>query len=588
MGRYMFSLHKNISKLTKPFKKSIWVSATKVSNYLLKDPVIDWLNIYYSKNGLNVNRRLRKHKRNPSFSQLPLFKNGNLFENLVYENLSNKFGGDFIKASGGIEDSDFKKTLELIDKRIPIIAQAFIKSEKLGLRGIADLLVRSDFINKITKIPVLTEDEIGMFYVVVDIKWSNMELCVDGKTIRNTGRFKAYKGQLLVYSTIMEEIQQIPFPKAYILSKSWSIDRKKHGYSCFDRLGVVDFKTSDYAYVERTADAINWVRNVSENGDGWSPLYPHIKEMCCNACNQDVQWDGVKTQIMKETKDITQVWNVTPEQRNTAFDKGVKKWDDKRCTPSVLGITGKITGDVISNILKVNKKSFKEGNVLIDKKVYWEKNPEYKDFFIDYETISEDLSELGDMNLYNNKTRGVFLFMIGVGYLDDNDNFSYKNFTCESLTNPEEKRIVIDFQTFVYGFGKKCRFFHWGHVEHTILNNVINLHSLQWNLTDIVFVDMLKALVNARFAVKGALNFKLKEVARALYSNGYITVTWKKDDHVIDGISAMSASINYYKKCIGTLDETIQYNKTDCEVLFEIVKFLNGLNVSSQPNKLCM
>jgi hypothetical protein len=125
--------------------------------------------------------------------------------------------------------------LPVLRKKTPIILQAYIKSEKLKLRGITDILVRSDYINRLTTNTLLKREEIKnengeLYYLVIDIKWSHMSLCVDGKTIRNEGRYKAYKGQLLIYNTILGEIQDYVPKYSYIMPKSWHIDRKKEGY----------------------------------------------------------------------------------------------------------------------------------------------------------------------------------------------------------------------------------------------------------------------------------------------------------------------------------------------------------------------
>lgn len=503
MGRYTLSKNKklssslvlNVSKITRPFSKtSVWVSGTKVANYLLKDPVIDWLNLYYSKYGLNTTRQMRRRLKNKkskalskSSSSSPLFKNGNLFEAMVYAELSLKFGEDFVNIKGAVEDVHFEKTKEQMNRRTPIIAQAFIKSDKLNLRGVVDLLVRNDYVNKIVKkrIEGCEDKSEDNFYVVVDIKWSNMELCVDGETIRNSGRFRANKGQLLIYTTILEEMQNVYFPKAFILAKSWNIDKKENNYNCFERLGVVDFSGKDREYVELTSKAINWIRNVTQNGSLWSPVFPHIKEMCCNACNVDDTWDGVKKEIMKKTKDITQVWMVTPEQRNTAFDKGIRKWDDPRCTSETLGV-GKANTKTIGNILSINKNQ-KDVNIIFSKeKIDWKKVSS-NDFFIDFETISEEYSDLKKIDVYNGKSRGTFIFMIGVGHVCDG-NFTYNNFTASELSDKGEFDLILSFQRFVSQKSQTPRFLHWGNAEQTTLSSALKRHSVTWN--NMVWVDM--------------------------------------------------------------------------------------------------
>lgn len=587
MGRYMLSknitqssLVSMVSKITRPFlKTSIWVSGTKVANYLLKDPVIDWLNLYYSKYGLNTERQLRckknkNHKimfKRPKTSN-PLFANGNLFEETVYAELSSKFGSDFVNLKGEVIDCSFEKTKEQMRHQTPVIAQAFIKSDILNLRGVVDLLVRNDYINKIVKNPIHgMEAYENLFYVPIDIKWSNMELCVDGETIRNSGRFRANKGQLLIYTTILEEMQNFHFPTAFILSKSWNIDKKASGSNCFERLGVINFSGKDKDYVESTSNAINWIRNVTQNGSGWSPLFPHIKEMCCNACNVDDAWDDVKKKIMRETKDITQVWMVTPEQRNIAFDKGIRRWDDHKCTSETLGVNG-VNKETIKNILKMNKNQ--RGITFSKEKIHWGEVSS-DDFFIDFETISDEYKELKKIDVYNGKSRGALIFMVGIGYIS-HGNFIYKNFTASELSDKGECDLIKTLHLYVSELSSKPRFFHWGHVEQTMLESAIRRHSLRWEGME--WVDMYRTLVNAHFAVTGALCFKLKEIATAMYNLGYIKTTWTADDDsgndfIKDGLSAMKQSIDFYAGK-GDLKPIIKYNEIDCKVLWEIYEFI--------------
>jgi hypothetical protein len=321
--------------------KNRWVSGSQISNFLLKDPVIDWFDLYYNKYGLNNTRVLRSKKsincqaQNQTNNQL--MKIGISFENKVFEDLMTKYPNDtvfiFNTQKDDINDDSFYfKTLEEINKNTPIILQAVLKSEKLKLRGVIDILVRSDFINKIIKKKVFLEDVNKPYYVIIDVKWTTMSLCVDGKTIRNEGRFCAYKGQLLIYNTILGDIQGYMCPRTYIMAKSWKIDNKESGYCCYDRLGEITYTDID---IDNTVDAINWVRDVREEGNGWCPLFPHITEMCCNS-NVNSKWDMVKKEVLKITKDITSVWKLSQEHRNKVFKKGIKRWDDKNCNFKML------------------------------------------------------------------------------------------------------------------------------------------------------------------------------------------------------------------------------------------------------------
>ena len=114
-------------------------------------------------------------------------------------------------------ENDFNKTLNAIKNGIPILLQVPLMNEQLRLRGVADIVIRSDWINRIYKREVIPKNEQKTpsgryYYVVIDIKYTSMTLCANGYTIRNDGRFKGYKGQLLIYNIALGLIQNyIPY-----------------------------------------------------------------------------------------------------------------------------------------------------------------------------------------------------------------------------------------------------------------------------------------------------------------------------------------------------------------------------------------
>lgn len=564
-----------------------WISGTSVANHLIKDPVIDWLNLYHSKFGLNNARitrnsikKIKSINNNRNINQSPkdvLFKNGLLFEAEIYNLIKEKFSSnEFVNLkSKDRNDDDFNSTCSAIKNRIPIICQAYMRSNKLRWDGVADLLVRSDFINQITGFRVLEDDEIydtnnNLYYVVVDIKWSHITLCVDGKTIRNSGRARAYKGQLLIYNTILGDIQGYIPTKAYILPKSWNINNDKPTCTLLSRLGIVDFVERDNEYVPKTLKAVNWVRNVRENGSGWTPLAPAIKEMCCNACNQDDNWSKVKTDILTQTRDVTQIWMLSADHRDLLFDKGIKRWDQQFDISFFKDKRRKI----IENILNVNRLDSNVDVIFdkLDNRLGW-LVPSENDLFVDYETISSEFVEFGTSNL-----KDTFIFMVGI--LTKNKNFT--NFTSSEYQSASEFQVMFDFKNFIQSRideypSQPLRIFHWGCVERTLLVDFCNRHHVNWKSTFdmVIWVDMYEVFTNSAIAVRGSLCYKLKEIAKAMHKLGIVKTVWSSDG-VADGLSAMIDAIQYYKvdKNNAKMESIRHYNKIDCTVLSEIVEYL--------------
>jgi hypothetical protein len=606
----------NIINLSKRRKISNeWISGTTIANYLNGEPLLDWLKLYYNKYGFNNTRVLRSMtKKNNSnlnsnsnfnFDYNELISNGLLFENKIYEDLKKKFLKSFIKIDinktnkGEIDfNSSFNETLKYINLKTPIIAQAVLIDNQTHLRGIADLLVRYDFINKIFKKNVvnITEQNKNK-YIVIDIKWTNMTLCVDGKTIRNEGRFKAYKGQLFIYNYILSKIQNYTSPISLIIAKNWKIDstyNKMEGYCCYDTPGIIDYTGKDSIFIKKTFEAIEWIYKVREEGLKYSPLNPTIKEMCVNSSNtNDNNWKMVKKEILKKTKDITQVWNLTQKHRDYAFDKNIKSWDSEDCTTENLNMNKTKTSNIIDKILNINRQNdyLILPNKIKDNQYNWKKQFP-TDFFIDFETTSEYVQKLEDINIYNSKLNSQIIFMIGVGYVIE-DEFNYKYFKITELTQEEEKRILKEFIEFISLLKSELdpkhkyntRLFHWSNAEPKFIEYAFQKYnSIEqlWNncIKFTEWIDLCDIFIQEPIVIKGALTFKLKEISNALYSNGLINTNWN-DTNITDGLNAMNESIKYYTSDNpddNIMENIIKYNKVDCKVLWEILNLLRTLN----------
>ena len=596
-----------------------WITGTSVANYLNGEPLIDWLDLYYKKYGYNdikitrsITNKINKNitKINNTQNTNIIMSNGLKFESKIYEYLQNKYSNIFINVIPNNKinlDKNFVKlnniTADLIKKGVPIIAQAVLMNKNSRMRGIADLLIRSDHINKLFKRPVLKTSEIKYknkpYYVVIDIKWTSMTLCVDGETIRNEGRFKAYKGQLLIYNYLLGKIQNFTHPYSFIMAKNWKIDSKsdpKEGFSCFDLLGKINYKTRDNDYIKKTYDSIEWIHKVRKDGLNYNPLCPTIKEMCVNMSNQnDNNWVQIKKEIVKKTKDITAIWNITNNHRDKVFDN-IKRWDQADCSSETLGMNDGSRAKVIDKILNINRQNSikifpNKLNLIKDNRFNWKKKIP-TDFYIDFETITTTFGEQKDINIFNSKTDGQIIFMIGVGY-EENGVFKYEVFKMDKLSLDEEKRILEEFKIFIDEKAKELdkkekyniRLFHWSQAEHTMLEKAFDRHPSLLKLWEnhIEWIDMCDVFISEPIVVKDALCFKLKDIGNALYANGLIDTYWDSSE-LSDGLSAMTFGIKYYQKQNKTKDDDlmfnkiIKYNKIDCKVVWDIVKMLRNLD----------
>lgn len=577
-----------------------WVSATKIKNFLLKEPLIDWLDIYYSQ--LNFNENPDKNKKkfkmntnnlNLSISKLQdpnvnmLCENGNIFERKIIDHLKEQYP-KHIKT--GIENDTLTKsndkTFEYMYNGIPIIEQAEIYNHSNQTYGIVDLLIRSDWVNKIFDEPVLEKNmeklkapflKGNYHYIVIDIKWSTMKIRANGKTLENNDRFPCYKGQLTIYNAALGLLQGYTPPSAFIMAKSWKYrSLGTEGYNCFTKLGHIDFINYDKEYIKHTYNAIKWIRNVRCNGFNWSCVTPSVIELYPNMCNKyDSPHHSVKQDLAIRINEITDVWMVGIKHRQIAHSKGIMSWDDKRCKTKNIGMNGAKISRIVDKLLNINrnKKKTIEPKIIKNNVNDWQHENKY-DFYIDFETLSGTL--YNEINIMDSKAYEPFLFLIGVGYIE-NDEWFYVSFKVDNVSIKEEKRIVDEMATFIK---LKCKnnnpkLFHWSNAEKSIITTLNKRHNKSW-FGNATWCDIYKVFIDEPIVIKGARKFSLKTIATAMKEHGMINTNWD-DCNISNGLAAMFDGVKYYKndcKNKEIINDIIKYNEYDCKVVYEIVDYL--------------
>ena len=150
---------------------------------------------------------------------------GNEYELHVIKDLIQKYPEDIkIVSKPGTYFSfdNVKKTIELMNSQVPIIYQANLINYKKKIYGIADIIIRSDLINKYFELPsefVLNNPRSDK-YLVIDIKFSTIHEDQHG-LIKNKGSMKSYKGQIYLYNKIINEMQNFEYDCGFILGRRY-------------------------------------------------------------------------------------------------------------------------------------------------------------------------------------------------------------------------------------------------------------------------------------------------------------------------------------------------------------------------------
>ena len=572
---------------------NFWISPSSIKNFILKDPIIDWIKL---KNKSNVQIYNKKKIQNSQNHMLDLlFKMGIEFENKIFDHLKNKYKNNVVKMDNvKICDEICNKTIEYMKKGVPIILHGQIKNYDNMTHGIPDILIRCDWINKLFKNEQIPIDEItkmnklnnNYHYRVIDIKWSTIQLCSDGKHIRNNDLIPTYKGQLAIYNAAIGKIQGYTPTTAYILGRGWKYEKKKKQYQgceCFDLLGHINFETYDKYIIDLTKKAIDWVYYINNN---WKNItYNSSDELYPNMNNKyDGNFHAEKLKIAEEMGELTSLWMVGVDNRNNAIRNGVKTYRDKNCNADVLQIKGKY-GNIINKIIKINnsKKKIISPSHIVNNDGYWKNNDDL-DLYVDFETINYALYN-DKIVLSRKKNISTIIFLIGVGYMNHKNKWIYKNFKIDHVSEKQEAKIIDAFFNYVKllkkKYKKQTKIIHWGHVEKTLLESSIKNHDNDnWKkICDaLFFVDMCKVFIDEPICINGSKKFGLKDIASAMSKHKLININWN-DCKIGDGFSAMIQAIHYYRNKINNkkiIEDIIKYNKIDCKTVFEIVTYLRN------------
>ena len=586
------------------------ISPSKIRNYLLKDPLLDWLQEYnitsinsipkksfkfngYPKNKLKVNGL-------DNFTQF-IMKQGVIFESKVYQYLKNKFEVVQIGEAYEARSVDkFKETINCMKKGVEIIYQGVLHDYNNNIYGCPDLLIRSDRINDIFQSKILNDKEsrtnspnlnTPYHYVIIDIKHSTLYLTSNGKYLRNSNSIPCYKGQILLYNRALGTIQGYQSNFGFVLGKKWICCKNNvitTSNDFMNKLGIIDFNNFDSNYNILVDEAIKWINNMRENGDKWSLLpTPSLQELYPNMKNEkDGNWRSLKSELNNKINEITSIWMCGVDKRKKAHKKKIFSWKNKRCTSLNLGFKkGKIY-NTVNNILQINrqKKDLIRVNTLINNNNWRYTGDETMEFFIDFETINSNMGQCILSNDNVNYNSNDIIFMIGVGYSIDNI-WNYKCFYIEKNNINEELNMIKNFWKFINNILLKydkseSLFFHWSKAEKIQYEKLCKRHINQ-QLPKMKYFDMYDLFVKNNIVVKNSLNFSLKSIAKAMYNNKLIKSTWSNDSICSNGLNAMLLAYKLYKYKDKVSEEPIfkdiiYYNTIDCKVLWEILYYLRN------------
>tara|TARA_B110000977_G_C11078682_1_gene492112 strand:- start:1679 stop:3727 length:2049 start_codon:yes stop_codon:yes gene_type:complete len=556
-----------------------FISASRVRNYMLEDPFLDYLKMY-GFNKIDSNHTIKEDK----FTSY-IMKKGQDFEEYLVEQIKQKFPNlTFQQICYNLDDiHNIKKYLETVKQMkngVDIIYQGLLVDNKNLTYGSPDLLIRSDKIKNIFPMIDYNVDGGNKFnseyhYILCDIKGSTIKMNADDRTMRNEGSMKAFKGQLYIYQKMLNKIQRVENMVSIIWAKNKKNDSKANSYyqnELQHTYGLIDYEGKDSKYIEIVSDAIKWLEELKQKGNGFNlypkpshkNLYPNMKN------DMSGKYNKIKKHYAEDIKEITLVYNCGVKRRKVAHKKNIVKYNDPKLNSEVLGFksSSKI-GSIVDNILETNRSTNNITPKKIVSSLYNWREAKPLEIFIDFETLNSLVSGI-------TSTR---IFMIGICY-KYNNKYTEKCFIMKKNTFQGEIEMFDKFYKHMEKLEEElncqARYYHWYDAEPIFYSK------FQYRTKDLDFVDLEKIFRNEPICIKGSLNFKLKSIAKAMYKHNMIKTSWDSNSECEDGRLAMVLANNLYKQ-YDNFDDIIKtkvmqdirkYNLVDVKVLYEMLDYL--------------
>lgn len=230
----------------------------------------------------------------------------------------------------------------------------------------------------------------------------------------------------------------------------------------------------------------------------------------------------------------------------------------------------------------INPLSYKRKFKYVLKKEFDLKNMDIHDLikktiFLDFEFIP-DL--VGNFDTFPKTSRKSIVFMIGIGFMENNE-WVYKDYTTSELSENDEKKIINNWLKDMKRLNENGYKYimHWSKAEKTYLSKDI-VYYLEKAFSFIDLMDVFKKCQSQDLKFK---SLSLKHISKVFNRFNLVNLKW--EDNISDGKSAMTETLfcdlllqnkkrQKEKKLIDfdSIKNVVKYNEIDVKIMFLILE----------------
>lgn len=571
-----------------------WVDTARMRNWILEDPVLDWLDSHGREAGYEPDDD--QPGFDPRIDARQFFRERKArFVAEVQERLSRDAP---LKRIGRRDDRSVWVEETLVEARAgsPLIAGGLLADPLHQVYAETDLLVRSDVLEVLFPGSAATTAIAGgavspgvepARYVAVLLSDRSLDLTADGQLCASGEQLVlAVKGWFQAQA--LRAMSGVP-AQVFVLGREWLSSGSGQAAAGVARLDVERWLPQrECALADVARSAAAWLRRLRRSGGAWRVLpRPSVPELYPHARNhQDSPWHATKRALARQLEDLTLLPGMNPERRLLAHEAGLFRWRQDGVSAAALGVTSPVVASQLDAVVEANRSPVP---TVVPARIIaptdgW-RLASAVEFFVDVETLVALESTDGGPE------RGgrVALIQIGCGHVRPDGAWSFAQWTADSTSGADDLQLLDAWITHMEEVCREAgatlgeaRLCHWSGAEPAALDALYAARRVRISPGDrpdrLPWFDLLQEVVRAApIGVTGAFSYGLKEIGRAMHQAGFVQTTWPAG--VADGLAA---TIGICRAATETdrlaehpfLREVAGYNEADCRIVMEVLHWL--------------